>query len=45
MHRYGYVIAESKVVERIDGEEEDNTGNPYFEGYGARFEEERRVGS
>ena len=45
MYRYRYVIAECKVVECIDGEEEDNTGDPYFQGYGARFEEERRMGS
>ena len=45
MYWYRYVIAEGKIVGCIDGEEEDDTGNPYSQGYGARFEEERRVGA
>ena len=40
----GNVIAESKVIEKIDGEKEADIREPSNQRYGARFEEEWRLG-
>ena len=44
MHGHRDVVAESKVVEEIDSEEEKDVREPAGEGDGAGFEEEWRVG-
>ncbi len=44
MHRHGDGVAKGKIVEKVDGEEEGDIGEPAGEGNGAGFEEERGVG-
>lgn len=44
MHRHRDVVAESEVIQHVDGEEHDNIWKPSSQRDGAVFEEEGRSG-
>ena len=44
MHGHRDIIAESEIVQSVDGKEDEDIRKPANEGDGAGFEEERRVG-
>ena len=44
MHGHRDIIAESEIVQSVDGKEDEDIRKPANEGDGAGFEEERLVG-